>query len=148
MMSILVSMLFGLSSVQGGVREVVYTSCDVIRVNLGLGMTTQIVFEQEPRLTLYADHQHFRINTNDLASRSLAIIPFVEASEINDFRDANGKLPGPKELASLLDQSFKTNLFVFFDNSNQLMFELRFVEKKNADFVLKVKQDFDGECAL
>ncbi len=131
-----------------GVREVSASSCEVIRLNLGLGMTTQVVFEQEPKVTLYADHRHFRINTNSLSPRSLAIIPFVEGSELNAFRDAQGRLPGPKALAEALDKSFKTNLFVFFEGQNQLMFQLRFVEKSRADYIVRVKQIFNQDCLL
>lgn len=131
-----------------GVREVEATSCEVIRVNLGLGMTTQIVLEQAPEVTLYADKRHFKITTNSSAPRSLAVIPFVSGSEIDVFRNSEGKLPSPKALAEALDQSFRTNLFVFFKNNNQLMFELRFVEKNRADFILKVKQVFREGCNL
>lgn len=131
-----------------GVREVSHTSCEIIPVNVGLGMTTQIVLEQEPKVTLYADKKHFKISTTSLSPRSLAIIPFVDTAELNDFRDAKGRLPSPEALASALNKSLKTNLFVFFDNNNQLMFELRFVEKKNADYLLKVKQLFNKNCFL
>ena len=131
-----------------GVRVVNQTSCDVIKVNLGLGMTTQLVLEQEPQVTLYADKTHFKVNTNKQSPRSLAIIPFVSSSEIDVFRDASGALPNQRTLAQALNKSFKTNLFVFFENSNQLMFELRFVEKEKADYILKVKQNFTKSCAL
>ncbi len=131
-----------------GVRQVSSTSCDAIRVNLGLGMTTQIVFEQEPKVTLYADKTHFKINTNSTSPRSLAVIPFVDMNELNHFRDAKGKLPAAGLLAGHLDKSFRTNLFVFFENNNQLMFELRFVEKSKADYVLKVNQVYNRDCSL
>ncbi len=131
-----------------GVREVSASSCEVVRLNLGLGITTQVVFEQEPKVTLYADHRHFRINTNSLSPRSLAIIPFVEANELNAFRDAQGRMPTGAALAQALDKSFKTNLFVFFDNNNQLMFQLRFVDKAQADYIVRVKQVFKEDCVL
>lgn len=140
--------IFNLLVATQGVREVEATSCDVIRVNVGLGMTTQIVLEQEPEVTLFADKKHFKVNTNSSAPRSLAIIPFVDSNEIEVFRNSSGHLPGPKDLATALDKSFKTNLFVFFKNQNQLMFEMRFVEKAKADYILKVKQVFRENCVL
>lgn len=133
---------------KSGVRETSNTSCEIIRVNLGLGMTTQIILDQAPKVTLYADKKHIKINTTPVSPRSVSIIPFVEPSELNVFRDSKGRLPSPKVLASALDKSFKTNLFIFFDNNNQLMFELRFVEKRKADYLLKVKQVFKKDCVL
>ena len=140
--------LLGVVVAEPGVREVTSTPCEVNRVNLGLGMTTQIVFEQEPKVTLYADKKHFKVNTDSLTPRSLAIIPYVDSSELEAFRDSTGRLPNSKALASALDKSFKTNLFVFFKNNNQLMFELRFVEKSKADYVVKVLQTFTEDCVL
>jgi hypothetical protein len=137
-----------LANAKPGIRKISSTSCQVIRVNLGLGMTTQIVLDDEPQVTLYADKKHFKINTNSVSPRSVSVIPFVESSELNVFRKANGKLPSAKALAASLDNNFKTNLFIFFKNNNQLMFELRFVEKKKADYILKVKQVFNKDCAL
>jgi hypothetical protein len=131
-----------------GLRQVSRTSCQVIPVNVGLGITTQVVFEQEPKVTLYADKKHFKVATNASSPRSLAIIPVIEGSELDSFRDAHGSLPSPKVLAAALDRSFKTNLFVFFDNNNQLMLELRFVDKAKADYILKVTQLFNGDCEL
>lgn len=145
---LLLTLPFQLAQGLGGVREVSESSCDIIRVNLGLGMTTQIILEQEPKVTLYADKRHFKINTNKTSPRSLAIIPFVEPSEIDAFRDQRGRLPSPESLAAVLDRSFKTNLFVFFEGNNQLMFQLRFVEKKKADYILKVNQVFKKDCVL
>jgi hypothetical protein len=139
---------FSHSKNQNNIREVSSTSCNTVRINLGLGMTTQIVFQQEPKATLYADKRHFKINTNTLAPRSLAIIPYVDSSELQVFKDSNGNYPSPKKLAISLDKSFRTNLFVFFENNNQLMFELRFVEKEKADFLIKVKQIFKKDCVL
>lgn len=130
------------------IREVRETSCNLIRVNLGLGMTTQIILDQSPKVTLYADKKHFQISTNPSSPRSLAIIPFVEPNELDSFRDSQGKLPSPKDLAEVLDKSFRTNLFVFFENNNQLMFELRFVKKEKADHILKVTQIFNEDCVL
>lgn len=130
------------------IREVTSTSCKIIPINLGIGMTTQIVLEQEPKTTLFADKKHFKIVSNATSPRSLAIIPFVEQSELDAFRTPGGALPAPAALASALNGSFKTNLFVFFDNNNQLMFELRFVEKSKADYIVKVTQSFNENCNL
>src|SRR5689334_24248379 len=116
---------FSISSLGApNVRKVTSTSCHAIRVNLGVGMTTQIVLQQEPKVTLFADKKHFRISTNELAPRSLAVIPFIEASEVNRF-DSSPRRSSPRELAQLLDKNFKTNLFIFFEGNNQLMFDLR-----------------------
>lgn len=142
------SLLGGVAQAGTDVREVSASSCDIIQVNLGLGMTTQIVLEQEPKVTLYADKKHFKITTTSLSPRSLAIIPFVESSEIEALQSSQNKKLSPKGLASELDKSLKTNLFVFFDNSNQLMFQLRFVEKNKADYIVMVKQLFKKGCGL
>jgi hypothetical protein len=128
-----------------GVREVTNSSCDVIPVNLGLGITTQIVLEQEPKVTLYADKKHFKISTNQFSPRSLAVIPVIDPNDLALFR---GKMTSPQILANALDKSFDTNLFVFFENNNQLMFKLHFVEKTKADYILKVNQDFKKDCNL
>jgi hypothetical protein len=142
------TLLVPIAAANLGVREVTSSSCEIVRVNLGLGMTTQIVFEEEPKVTLYADKKHFKISTNSLSPRSLAVIPLADAQDLNAFRDPSGQLPLPETLAEDLDKSFKTNLFVFFKNNNQLMFELRFVEKKKADYILKVTEDFKKDCVL
>lgn len=144
LLSALLQPAFGASRV----RTVSSSSCQVIHVNLALDLTTQIVLEQEPKVTLYADKKHFKVITNASSPRSLAIIPVVESTELDLLRNPKGGLPAPPALASALDRSFKTNLFVFFDNNNQLMFELRFVEKEKADYILKVTQVFSGGCEL
>lgn len=127
-----------------GVRDVSSTSCDITTVKLAVGLTTQIIFEQEPRLILHADDTHFKVSTNKFSPRSLAIIPHLENSEINQF----GKPNDPKKLAESLNKHLKTNLFVFFDGTNQLMFELKFAPKNEADYVLKMTQKFDKGCSL
>ena len=113
-------------------REVSSTSCKAIPIELGVGMTTQIIFEQEPKVTLFADQTHFKVVTNPSANRSIAIIPLVSTSDS----------------VAALNANIKTNLFVFFENNNQLMFELRFADKKNADYLVKVKQIFNNGCVL
>jgi hypothetical protein len=129
-------------------RKVSASSCQIIPVNLGVGMTTQIVLEQEPKVTLYADKKHFKVITNSSSPRSLAIIPVVESGELDLFRDSKGALPQQSALAAALDRSLKTNLFVFFDNGNQLTFELHFVDKNKADNILKVNEVFNEDCVL
>lgn len=149
--SLLLAILtFALCDAHGGssVRRVASTSCKPIPVRLALGITTQIVFEQEPRVTLCADKAHFKIVTNASSPRSLAVIPVIEGRELDLFRDARGALPEPKSLANALDRNFNTNLFVFFDNHNQLMLELRFVAKPAADYILKVTETFSKDCEL
>jgi hypothetical protein len=128
-------------------REVTSTSCKAVPIELGVGMTTQIVFEQEPKVTLFADQTHFKVVTNPSANRSIAIIPVISGSEIEAIKNGRAGLSSAA-LAAALNESVKTNLFVFFDNNNQLMFELRFTEKKNADYLVKVKQVFNSGCAL
>lgn len=130
------------------VRVVEASSCDAVVVNVALGMTTQIIFDQKPRTTLFADKKHFRIETHASSERSVAIIPVITGSEVDSFRSETGALPDDKVLANFLDESFRTNLFIFFDHNNQLMFQLRFVAKKKADYVLKVKQVFPESCRL
>jgi hypothetical protein len=148
-MKALLIILFSISALAASkIRKITSTSCEPIRINLGLGMSTQIVLEQEPKITLYSDKKHYRISTNELSPRSLAIIPFVETTEIDKFADSTGKLPEAQRLAELLDTNFKTNLFVFFENHNQMMFDLRFVEKKRADYIVKVSQSFGKGCDL
>jgi hypothetical protein len=129
-------------------RKVSSSSCQIIPVHLSVGMTTQIVLDQEPKATLYADKKHFKIVTNSTSPRSLAVIPVIEGSDLDPFRDARGALPSPTALATALNKNFKTNLFVFFDNNNQLMFELRFTDKNSADYILKVNEVFNGDCNL
>lgn len=131
-----------------GVRYVTNTSCDTIRLNVAAGITTQIVLEQEPKVTLFADKKHFKINTNAASPRSLAVIPVFESSELEQLQGGRAIPRSQMDLATLLDRNFKTNIFVFFENNNQLMFELRFVPKEKADYVLKVKQSFNGKCEL
>jgi hypothetical protein len=136
-----------ISFAKKGLREVTGTSCKAIRVNVALDMTTQIVLDEEPKVTLFADKKHFKITTNTISPRSIGIIPYIESSELDQFKDVQART-SPTNLARDLDGSFKTNLFVFFENNNQLMFDLRFVEKKKADYLLKVRQVFNKDCVL
>lgn len=140
--------LFSGSSAFAGtaLREVSSTSCKAIPIELGMGMTTQIIFEQEPKVTLFADQTHFKVVTNSSANRSIAIIPVISSSEIESLGVRASA--SPTALVNALNANIKTNLFVFFENNNQLMFELRFTEKKNADYLVKVKQIFNDGCAL
>jgi len=136
-----------------GVRDVTATSCEIVRVNLAPGMTTQLVFEGPPVLSLHADEQHFQIRTNEDAPRSIAIIPHIDSGTVNRLfpsQDPGGLpvTPSHRELVARLDENLRTNLFVFFRRSNQLMFELRFVEKSKADYIVNVRQEFNKDCRL
>lgn len=71
-----------------GVRYVANTSCDTIRLNVAAGITTQIVLEQEPKVTLFADKKHFKINTNAASPRSLAVIPVLNLQSWISFKMA------------------------------------------------------------
>lgn len=126
-------------------REVSSTSCKAIPIELGVGMTTQIIFEQEPKVTLFADQTHFKVVTNATANRSIAIIPVISQSEIEAL---GGRAASQAGLVTALNSNIKTNLFVFFENNNQLMFELKFTDKRNADYLVKVKQVFNDGCVL
>lgn len=140
--------LFG-SPLENGVRSLKASSCEVIPLKLALGVTTQIVFEQEPSVTLYADEQHFKIQSTPNVPRSIAVIPQFSQSELDSLIKSSGSKNLDQEgLAKVLDHYFKTNLFVFFDSSSQLMFELKFVEPSKADYILKVQQKFTKECLL
>jgi hypothetical protein len=149
MIALLFTLLTGLSS---GVRDVSATSCDIIPIRVALGITTQLVFEQPPTLMLYADEEHFKVKTSPEAKRSIAIMPFVDSATLGRIlENPNGHevfISSGKILAQKLDRLFTTNLFVFFKNSNQLMFQLRFVDKPGADYMVNVKQIFKGSCRL
>ena len=125
-------------------REVTGTSCKAISIKVGVGLTTQVVFEQEPKTTLLADQSHFKIVTNGSAKRSIAIIPTLAANEL----EALGAAGPTNTFVAALNGSLKTNLFVFFDSQNQLMIELSFAAKDSADYLVKVTQRFDERCAL
>ncbi|MDB5038596.1 MAG: hypothetical protein JWQ35_2124 [Bacteriovoracaceae bacterium] len=150
-MNLTLAFLF-LISLPRGVREVTATSCEVIRLNVALGMTSQLIFDEPPTLTLHADEEHFKVKTTPEAKRSIAIIPFVDSATLAQLfqsrREENVIIPSPRVLAERLDAAYHTNLFVFFKNSNQLMFELRFVEKPKVDFILNVRQAFRKDCQL
>lgn len=132
----------------GGVREIKATACDISRINVGVGMTTQIVFDSEPTMTLMADQQHFLVQGSKGAKRSIAIIPRIDPGEIKALWPDSMRLPTMAETIAAVDRAFRTNLFVFFNNSRQLMFELRFVEKPKVDFVVRVQEVFKKGCPL
>src|SRR4051812_6982329 len=92
-----------------GVREVKATSCEVIQLNVALGMTSQIVFEEPPTLTLHADEQHFKIRANKDAPRSIAIIPYVDPQAVSQlFHSESGGapvIPSGFALAKKLDEA-------------------------------------------
>lgn len=132
-----------------GVRVVSATSCEVIPVKLALGITTQLIFQEEPAVTLNADEKHFNIQATPQVPRSIAIIPQVSRQEIDEITKHSPSTSGARKgLEKSLNAHFKTNLFVFFKSQTQLMFELQFVEPKHSDYILKVNQVFDPECLL
>lgn len=139
-----------IQAVQGtGVREVKATGCDIIRVNVSLGMTTVLDLADvgEPSLTLHADEEHFILRTHENAKRSIAILPQVSEADLRRiFHHQDGVSRSESELAQGLDRSFRTNLFVFFKTNQRLMFQLRFVPKAQADYVLRIKPEFRKEC--
>jgi len=133
----------------GGVRKVDATPCDVVDVNLSLGMSVLLQFDSDPSLTFHADEEHFLVRTTDSAKRTIAIIPHVKEEELRKlFRSEGGEflLPSQNQVAAVLDKSLRTNLFVFFKNSTRLMFRLRFVEKDRADYVVRVRQTYKKGC--
>lgn len=140
------ALLLSTASAGTTLREVSSTSCKAIPIELGVGMTTQIIFEQEPKVTLFADQTHFKVVTNASANRSIAIIPVISQSEIESL--GGRTTVSQAALVTALNANIKTNLFVFFENNNQLMFELKFTDKKNADYLVKVKQVFNDGCVL
>jgi hypothetical protein len=114
-------------------------------------MTTVLDFARvgEPRVTLHADPTHFILQSDESAKRSLAIIPTVTDQVIQRlFTDSNGEFSNPNQvqLARRLDENLKTNLFVFFPSGVRMMFELRFVEKSKADYVLAIQYKAKGGC--
>jgi hypothetical protein len=128
------------------VRTVTATSCDIIPINLGIGMTTQLVFDQEPRVTLYADKDHFLIQGTKEAPKSLAVIPLIRSNEIRS--SVGPEKSSTSAITELVDTAFTTNLFVFFSHNQQFMFEFHFVAKKKADFAVHIKRGFSGKCDL
>jgi len=131
-----------------GVRNVEATSCDVIRINVSLGMTTVLDLTQvgEPTVTLHTDEERFILRTHENAKRSIAILPQVSEQEVRMLsRNSNQVLSG-RALANTLDRTFRTNLFVFFKSNARLIFQLRFVEKTRADYVVRIKQSYKKEC--
>ncbi len=137
-----------LASSHRAVRQVTSSSCQVIPVKVGIGRTTQVVLEQAPKTTLHADKKHFKIISDPSSPRSLAIIPTIDGTDLEMLRIPERTLRSPPALAAALNKSFKTNLFVFFEHNNQLIFEIQIVEKDRADNILKVTQTFNSECEL
>jgi len=129
-----------------GVRRVEATACKVVDVRLSVGMSTLLEFDQEPTLTFHADDQHFSLKNSESAKRSLAIIPNIREQDVRSLFPNTDFPPGGAILADALDRTYRTNLFVFFKGSGRLMFQLRFVDKSKADYVLKIKQVFRKDC--
>lgn len=124
----------------GGVRIVNASPCDVIDVNLSLGMSALLQFDTDPTLTFHADEDHFLVRSSDSAKRTIAIIPHVKETELRQISES--RIPS----ASELDRTFRTNLFVFFKSGSRLIFRLRFVEKDRADYVLRIRQIVKRGC--
>lgn len=143
--------LFLIQAADGGVREVKATGCDIVRVNVSLGMTTVLDLADvgEPTLTLHADEEHFILKTHENAKRSIAILPQVTEQDLRRiFSHQDGYSKSEGELAQGLDRAFRTNLFVFFKTNQRLMFQLRFVPKVQADYVLRIRPEFKGGCRI
>ena len=130
-----------------GVREITATPCDVVKVNVALGMSTVLDLSDvgEPTLTLVADETHYHIKTHENARRSIAILPAIQSDEIQRLTSSSGN-SNPSAVALLLDQTFQTNLFVYFKSNTRMIFQLRWVEKPKVDYVVKVRQTFRREC--
>lgn len=133
-----------LISTFGGVRFVDATSCDVVKVNLSVGMSTQLIFEEAPVATYNGDEQTFRIRSSEDAPRSVVITPTITPESLAQNMQGNQ----PAQVMNRIDKTFSTNLFVFFKNSNQMLFQLRFVEKSKADNIIRVRQLFKKDCNL
>jgi len=144
----IVLMILALTALPSGVRTVEATPCEVIDVKLSTGMSTLLQFDDEPSLTFHADDQHFLLKADASAKRSIAIIPNIKEQEVRRLFPDSDRWPSSRAIAEALDRSYRTNLFVFFKSSTRLMFRLRFVDKPDADYVLKIKQVFGKGCSL
>lgn len=133
-----------------GVRRVEATPCEVVDIRLSLGMSTILQFDTPPQLSFHADEERFDIKATDSANRVLAIIPKISGSEIERIlsSDPSPQAASPRNVARLLDEYFRTNLFVFFKDSTRLIFRLRFTTKDQADYVVHVRQMFKEGCVL
>lgn len=130
-----------------GVRAIEATSCEIVDVRLSPGMSTILQFDEEPNLTFHADDQHFIVKTDPAAKRSLAIIPNVKEQEVRRLFHAESEAwPSSRAIAEALDRAYRTNLFVFFKSQNRLLFRLRFVDKSEADYVLRIRQVYRKGC--
>ena len=145
----LITALFLVSANTPGVRVVDTSPCDVVDIYLSLGMSVLLQFDSDPTLTFHADEEHFIVRSSESAKRTIAIIPHVKEEEIRKlFRSENEEfhLPSTALVASTLDKTLRTNLFVFFKNSTRFIFRLRFVEKEKADYVVRIRQTFKKGC--
>lgn len=147
MSPLLLTAFLSLLSMPSGVRQVSATSCEVIRINLSLGMTTQLVFDEAPTMTLHAVEEQIKVRSSPSAPRSVALIPSISGGLIMQMFPNNPN-PTSAMIARSLDPTFATNFFVYFKNGNQLTFHLRFVEKSKADYTVQVRQKFKKECQL
>lgn len=130
-----------------GVRFVDVSSCDVARVNLSVGMSTQIIFEEVPTVTYNGDEQNFKVRSTEDVPRSIVITPTITSESLAQSMSTHG-VRSEQEMMSRLDRTYSTNLFVFFKNANQLLFQLHFVDKQKADNIVRVHQVFKKDCNL
>jgi hypothetical protein len=130
-----------------GVRFVDASSCDVVKINLAVGMSTQLIFEEVPVVTYNGDEQTFRVRSSEDVPRSIVITPTITSESLTQTMHQRG-LRNESQVVSQLDRTYSTNLFVFFKNSNQLLFQLRFVDKSKADNIIRVRQHFKKDCNL
>ena len=54
----------------GGVRVINASPCDVVDVNLSLGMSALLQFDTDPTLTFHADEDHFLVRSSESAKRT------------------------------------------------------------------------------
>lgn len=145
-LSSLFSLTF-LTSPGNAVRFVKASSCEATSVKLAVGMSTQIIFEEAPILTYNGDEQTFSVRTTEEIPRSVVLKPNISPDTVAQLVNSHqGR--SSKSVAAGLNQTYSTNLFVFFKNSNQLLFKLELVDKSAADNIIRVKQEFRKDCNL
>lgn len=143
------SILLVWANSHSGLREVKATACEIIPIKVAVGMTTQLIFEEEPKLTLFAEEKRYQIASNPQAPRSIAIIPRFSPEDIERaaIRSSQRSL-SDKEVSKLLNEAFKTNLFVFFERQDQFLLSLQIVPKSQSDLIVKVHRKFSEDCVL
>ncbi len=129
------------------VRFITASSCDATPVNLSIGMSTQLIFEEAPVLTYNGDEQTFVVRTTEDIPRSVVIKPTITPESLAQLMGSQ-RHRSQREVISGLNQTYSTNLFVFFKNSNQLLFRLQLVDKGSADNIIRIRQSFKKDCNL